>query len=74
MIKTLDKGRKFKCERYVSVDTLYTNWDNEYFFVKCECKAIIKKGNRRVTVKLKLISSRVGQIGMEPREKYKKQK
>ena len=46
MIKTLDKGRKFKCERYISVNTLYTNWDNEYFFVKCECKAIIKKENR----------------------------
>ena len=24
IIKTLDKGRKFKCERYISVDTLYT--------------------------------------------------
>ena len=32
IIKTLDKGRKFKCERYISVDTLYTKWDNEYFF------------------------------------------
>ena len=43
IIKTLDKGRKFKCERYISADTLYTKWDNKYFFVKCECKASIKK-------------------------------
>ena len=68
--KTLNKGRKFKCERYISAATLCTKWDNEYFYVKCECKASIKKENRRVTVKLKLIFSRVGQIGIEPREKY----
>ena len=72
IIKTLDKGRKFKYELYISADTLYTKWDNECFFVKCECKASIKKEKRRVTVKLKLICSRVGQIGIEPREKYKK--
>ena len=42
------------------------------FFVKCECKASMKKEKRRVTVKLKLICSRVGQIAIEPREKYKK--
>ena len=28
IIKTLDKGRKFKCERYISADTLYTKRDN----------------------------------------------
>ena len=72
IIKTLDKGRKFKYELYISADTLYTKWDNEYFFVKCECKASIKKKKRRVTVKLKLICKRVGQIGIDPREKYKK--
>ena len=36
--------------RYLSADTLYTKW--EYFYVKCECKASIKKDNRIVTVKL----------------------
>ena len=56
IIKTLDKGRKFKCERYISADTLYTKWDNEYFCVKCKCKASMKKEKRRVTVKLKFIS------------------
>ena len=73
IIKTMDKGRKFKCERSISADTLYTKWDNEYFCVKCKCKASMKKEKRRVTVKLKFIFSRVGQIGIEPREKkYKK--
>ena len=72
IIKTLDKGRKIKCERYISANTLGTKWDNEYFYVKCECKASMKKQKRRITVKLKLICSRVGQIGIEPREKYKK--
>ena len=43
IIKTLDKGRKSKCQCYISADTLYTKWDNEYFFVECECKASIKK-------------------------------
>ena len=66
------EGKKLKCERYISADTLCTKWDNEYFYVKCECKASMKKEKRRVTVKLKLICSRVGQIGIEPREKYKK--
>ena len=28
IIKTLDKGRKFKCERYISADALYAKWDN----------------------------------------------
>ena len=50
--KTLDKGRKFKCERYRSAYTLYTKWGNEHFYVKCECKASMKKENKRVTVKL----------------------
>ena len=72
IIKALDKGRKFKYELYISADTLYTKWNNEYFFVKCECKASIKKEKRRAIVKLKLICPRVGQIGIEPREKYKK--
>ena len=52
IIKTLDKRKKFKCERYVPADTLYTKWDNEYFYVKCDCKASMKKEKRRVTVKL----------------------
>ena len=43
IIKTLDKGRKFKCERYISADTLYTKWDNERFCVKYVCKVSMEK-------------------------------
>ena len=46
IIKTLGKGRKFKCKRYISADILYTKWDNEHFYVKCECKASMKKERR----------------------------
>ena len=52
IIKTLDKGRKFKSGHYRSADTLYTKWDKKYFYVKCDCKAGMKKEKRRVTVKL----------------------
>ena len=58
-LKTLDKGRKFKCEDCISADTLYANWDNEYFYIKCDCKASMKKEKRRVTVKL---STRNGKV------------
>ena len=51
IIETLDKGRKSKCDRYISADILYTKWDNEYFYGKCECKASMKKEKSRVTVK-----------------------
>ena len=52
IIKTLHKGRKFKCELYISADTLHTNWGNEYFDIRCDCKGSIKIEKRRVTVKL----------------------
>ena len=38
IIKTLDKGRKSKCDRYISADILYTKWDNEYFMVNVNVK------------------------------------
>ena len=53
IIKTLDRGRKFKCERYLSADSVYTKWDIKYFHAKCDCKASMKKEKRKVTVKLK---------------------
>ena len=43
IIKTLDKGRKFKCERYISAYTFYTKWDNERFCVKYVCKVSMEK-------------------------------
>ena len=53
IIKALDKGRKFKCERYISADTLNTKWYNEYFYVKCDCKPSIKKEKSHSKVKQK---------------------
>ena len=51
ILKTLDKGRKFESERYISADTLCTKWGNEFFYVKWECKASIKREKKKVTVK-----------------------
>ena len=59
IIKTLDKGRKFKYERYISTDTLYTKWDKEHFYVKCDCKASMKKEKRKVTVELNSTNGKV---------------
>jgi len=59
IIKTLDKGRKFKSERYISADSVYTQCDGVYFFVKCECKASMKKEKRKVLVKLKRDNGKV---------------
>ena len=44
IIKTLDKGRKLKCERCLSADSIYTKWDIKYFCVKFECKPSMKRG------------------------------
>ena len=41
----MDKGIKFKCERYISADT---QWDNEYFFVKCEFEKSKEESDSKV--------------------------
>ena len=52
IIKTLDRGRKFKNERYLSSDSIFTKWDGNNFHVKCQCKASMKKEKRDVLVAL----------------------
>lgn len=52
IIKTLERGKKFKEERYVSADTIFTYWDTEYFTIKALCKASMKKEKRSVFVQL----------------------
>ena len=37
-------------------------WDNEYFYVKCECKVSMKKGSRRVTVKSNIRNGKVESV------------
>ena len=59
IIKTLDRGRKFKDERYISADSIFTYVDNSYFYAKCKCKASMKKEYRRVYVQLSQLSAEV---------------
>ena len=59
IIKTLDRGRKFKTERYLSADSVFTKWDQFYFYIKCQCKASMKKEKRDVSVTLHLTTGKV---------------
>ena len=43
IIKTLDRGRKFKNERYITSDSIFTKCDKGIFYVKGLCKASMKK-------------------------------
>ena len=52
IIKTLERGEKFKEERYVSADTIFTCWGTENFNIKAFCKASMKKEKRSVSVTL----------------------
>lgn len=52
IIKTLDRGRKFKEERYLSADSLFTRFSGSNFDVKAKCKASMKKEFREVEVSL----------------------
>ncbi len=48
----LDRGRKFKEERYLSADFLFTRVADDRFNVKAKCKASMKKEIREVEVSL----------------------
>ena len=53
IIKTLERGRKFKNKRYLSADSVYTlNVTVNYFFVKGQCKASMKKEKRSMEVSI----------------------
>ena len=52
IIKTLDRGRKFKEERYISADSIYTRYDEKLFCFKAVCKASMKKEKRNILVQL----------------------
>ena len=58
IIKTLDRGWKFKNERYITSDSIFTKCDKGIFYVKGLCKAsMIEK--RSVAVKLSTITDKV---------------
>ena len=43
LFSPLERGRKFKEEKYISADSIYTYLSDELFFVKAKCKASMKK-------------------------------
>ena len=50
IIKTLDRGRRFKDERYISADSIFTAVTDTGFFGKGRCKASMKKEIRDVEI------------------------
>ena len=54
IIKTLDRGRKFKEEKYISADSIFSRCDDDSgcFNLKAVCKASMKKDKRDVRVTL----------------------
>ena len=59
IIKSLDRGRSFKNERYITSDSIFTKCEKGVFYVKGLCKASMKKEKRSVAVKLSTITSKV---------------
>ena len=57
--KTLERGRKFKIERYITSDSIFTKCDKGVFYVKGLCKASVKNEKRSAAVKLTTITSKV---------------
>ena len=56
IIKTLERGQKFKAERYISADTIFSICDEEYFCFKGICMASMKKEKRNMFVALDIVS------------------
>lgn len=50
--KTLERGLKFKEERYISLESLFTARTLKYFLAKAHCRASMKKVHRVVEVQL----------------------
>ena len=59
IIKTLERGRKFKNERYITSDSIFKKCDKGVFYVKELCKASMKKEKRSFAEKLSTITSKV---------------
>ena len=43
--KTLERGLKFKQERYISTDSLFTTQTLKHLIAKCTCRASMKKND-----------------------------
>ena len=59
IIKTRDRGRKFKEERYLSADDIYAKLLGKVFCVKSTCRASMKKEERKMYVELDIKSGKV---------------
>ena len=57
--KSKEKGLKFKGERYISADTIYSLSDDKYFCFKAVCIPSMKKGKRNIFVALDLTNGEV---------------
>ena len=52
ILKTIERGRKFKEERYITADSIFTTVQDKKFLVKAACKASMKREVRHVKVSL----------------------
>ena len=52
IMKTMDRGRKFQEERYISTDSIFTKTAKNTFSVKGTCRASMKKEFRKMNVTL----------------------
>ena len=58
IIKTLDRGRKFKEERYITADSVFSKVEANKYRFKEKCTAILKR-RKNVTVDIDKISGEV---------------
>ena len=59
IIKTLERGRKFKEERYISADSIFTDIQGKFFLVKANCKASMKNEFRQIKLSLCMATAHV---------------
>ena len=52
IVKTLDRGKKFKEERYISADSITTSTKREEFYIRGKFKVNMKKEFRNMEVSL----------------------
>ena len=52
IMKTMDRGRRFHEERYISTDSIFTMTSANEFTVKATCKASMKKDHRKMKISL----------------------
>ena len=54
ILKTLERGRIFMEERYISADSVYTAVQDDHFLVKGSCKASMKSELRTIRLNLNI--------------------